>query len=70
MPDIDKSISPAPNVASLNLMFYGKVFDIQLDFIAQTGSEEAGYNTLGDIIREGDPAEGINDSHLAYEYKP
>ena len=60
MPDINKYISPAPNVASLNLIFDGKVLDIKLD-----SSDEAGYKTVGDIVREGDPAEGIHDSHSA-----
>ena len=70
MPDIDKYISSASHVASLNLIFDGKVLDIQLDSIAKTGSEEEGYNTLDDIIREGNPAEGINDSYPSYEYMP
>ena len=70
MPYVYKFISVASYVASLNLNFNDQVLDFKLDSIAQTGSEEAGYSTLGDIIREGDSAEGITDSHPAYKYKP
>ena len=62
MPNVDKFISHAPTLVSLNLIYDGKVLDIKLDNIAQTGREEAGYNTLVDIVREGDPAEQIYDS--------
>ena len=70
MPQVDKFISHAPAAASFNLIYNGKVLDIQLDSIAFTGSNEAGYSSLVNSVKEGDPGEQIADTSPIYEYKP
>ena len=42
MPEVQKFITPAPAVATLNLIYDGKVLDLQLDSNAKTGGQEAG----------------------------
>ena len=51
MPEVKKFITPTPTTATLNLIYNNKVLDLQLDDIAKTGGEEAGYYSLANSIR-------------------
>ena len=70
MPKVKKFITPTPTTATLNLIYNNKVLDLQLDDIAKTGGEEAGYYSLANSIREEDSGNSIPDSRPLYEYKP
>ena len=70
MPDVPKFITPVATDASINLVYDGKVLDLQLDSIASSGSTDIGYVALADSIKEGNNNAGIQHPSLIYEYKP
>ena len=70
MPEVKKFITPIPSTATLNLIYDNKVLDLQLDEIARTGGQEAGYHSLVNSIREGDNGRDIPSNSPLYEYKP
>ena len=70
MPDVPKFITPVITDASINLVYDGKVLDLQLDNIASSGSKDIGYVALADSIIEGNTNEDIHHPSLIYEYKP
>ena len=70
MPDVAKLVSPPPDVATLNSIYNNQILDIQFDTITKTGSEEQGYSILRKLVKEGDNAEDIIDSHPCFDYKP
>ena len=59
MPDVPKFVSPVSTNASINLIYEGKVLDLQLDSIATSGNLDIGYVALADFIKEGNTNENI-----------
>ena len=70
MPEVSKFITPTPPTATLNLIYDNKVLDLQLDEIAKAGSQEAGYHSLVNSVREGDNGSDIPSNSPLYEYTP
>ena len=71
MPEVSKFITPTPPTATLNLIYDNKVFDLQLDEIAKAGSQDAGYHSLVNSVREGDYyLSDIPSNSPLYEYTP
>ena len=70
MPDVPKFISPVVTDASINLIFEGKVLDLQLDSIASSGNSDIGYVALPDFVKEGNTNEDIQHPTPIFEYKP
>ena len=70
MPDVPKFVSPVSTNASINLIYEGKVLDLQLDFIASSGNSDIGYVALADFVKEGNTNEDIQPPSPILEYKP
>ena len=70
MPDVPKFVSPVTTSASINLIYEGRVLDLQLDSIASAGNSDVGYVALADFIREGNTNENIQPPSPIMEYKP
>ena len=70
MPDVPKFISPVSTDVSINLIYEGKVLDLQLDFIASSGNSDIGYVALADFLTEGNTTEDIHPPSPILEYKP
>ena len=70
MPDVQKFITPVVTDASINLVYDGKVLDLQLDNIASSGSKDIGYVALAEtpmriFITQ---ASSMNISHISRTY--
>merc|ERR1711954_425877 len=59
MLDVPKFISPLVTDASINLIYEGKVLDLQLDYTASSGNSDIGYVALADFFKEGNTKENI-----------
>ena len=70
MPDVPKFISYVSTDVYINLIYEGKVLDLQLDFIASSGNSDIGYVALADFVKEGNTNENIQHPSPILIYSP